>query len=214
MNLIYYMSLLFILFFIMFLIDKDRKKAPKKIRIFLGLSLIVLFIKNLVLILMCIIKNIEIIYILKNFIYLDYLVIPVIALNLYYIYLRFDNINFNIIYHIGIISIIIYLIFIYKIDGVVKLDASIGYFIVLNNESIIKAILIFIIGMLLLGGAVFLDKPHSNKTGIIITMIVLGFMIIEHILIMFKLWLFPYCIISEILLLFVINNSLDTFNKM
>lgn len=214
MNLIYYMSLLFILFFIMFLIDKDRKKAPKKIRIFLGLSLIVLFIKNLVLILMCIIKNIEIIYILKNFIYLDYLVIPVIALNLYYIYLRFDNINFNIIYHIGIISIIIYLIFIYKIDGVVKLDASIGYFIVLNNESIIKAILIFIIGMLLLGGAVFLDKPHSNKTGIIITMIVLGFMIIEHILIIFKLWLFPYCIISEILLLFVINNSLDTFNKM
>ena len=214
MNLIYYMSLLFILFFIMFLIDKDRKKAPKKIRIFLGLSLIVLFIKNLVLILMCIIKNIEIIYILKNFIYLDYLVIPVIVLNLYYIYLRFDNINFNIIYHIGIISIIIYLIFIYKIDGVVKLDASIGYFIVLNNESIIKAILIFIIGMLLLGGAVFLDKPHSNKTGIIITMIVLGFMIIEHILIIFKLWLFPYCIISEILLLFVINNSLDTFNKM
>ena len=214
MNLIYYMSLLFILFFIMFLIDKDRKKAPKKIRIFLGLSLIVLFIKNLVLILMCIIKNIEIIYILKNFIYLDYLVIPVIALNLYYIYLRFDNINFNIIYHIGIISIIIYLIFIYKIDGVVKLDASIGYFIVLNNESIIKAILIFIIGMLLLGGAVFLDKPHSNKTGIIITMIVLGFMIIEHILIIFKLWLFPYCIISEILLLFVINNSFDTFNKM
>ena len=214
MNLIYYMSLLFILFFIMFLIDKDRKKAPKKIRIFLGLSLIVLFIKNLVLILMCIIKNIEIIYILKNFIYLDYLVIPVIALNLYYIYLRFDNINFNIIYHIGIISIIIYLIFIYKIDGVVKLDASIGYFIVLNNESIIKAILIFIIGMLLLGGAVFLDKPHSNKTGILIPMIVLGFMIIEHILIIFKLWLFPYCIISEILLLFVINNSLDTFNKM
>ena len=214
MNLIYYMSLLFILFFIMFLIDKDRKKAPKKIRVFLGVSLMVLFIKNLVLILMCIIKNIEIIYILKNFIYLDYLVIPVIVLNLYYIYLRFDNINFNIIYHIGIISIIIYLIFIYKIDGVVKLDASIGYFIVLNNESIIKAILIFIIGMLLLGGAVFLDKPHSNKTGIIITMIVLGFMIIEHILIMFKLWLFPYCIISEILLLFVINNSLDTFNKM
>lgn len=214
MNLIYYMSLLFILFFIMFLIDKDRKKAPKKIRVFLGVSLMVLFIKNLVLILMCIIKNIEIIYILKNFIYLDYLVIPVIVLNLYYIYLRFDNINFNIIYHIGIISIIIYLIFIYKIDGVIKLDASIGYFIVLNNENTIKAILIFIIGMLLLGGAVFLDKPNSNKTGIIITMIVLGFMIIEHILIMFKLWLFPYCIISEILLLFVINNSLDTFNKM
>lgn len=214
MNLIYYMSLLFILFFIMFLIDKDRKKAPKKIRVFLGVSLMVLFIKNLVLILMCIIKNIEIIYILKNFIYLDYLVIPVIVLNLYYIYLRFDNINFNIIYHIGIISIIIYLIFIYKIDGVIKLDASIGYFAVLNNENTIKAIVIFIIGMLLLGGAVFLDKPNSNKTGIIITMIVLGFMIIEHILIMFKLWLFPYCIISEILLLFVINNSLDTFNKM
>ena len=85
MNLIYYMSLLFILFFIIFLIDKDRNKAPKKIRIFLGLSLIVLFIKNLALIFMCIIKNIEIIYVLKNFIYLDYLIIPVIILNLYYI---------------------------------------------------------------------------------------------------------------------------------
>ena len=213
MNLIYYMSLLFILFFIIFLIDKDRNKAPKKIRIFLGLSLIVLFIKNLALIFMCIIKNIEIIYVLKNFIYLDYLIIPVIILNLYYIYLRFDNINFNRIYGITTIMFFIYLIFIYKIEGTIKLDASLGYFIVLKNENIIKDILIFIIGILLLGGAVFLDKPNSNKTGIIIIMTVLGFMIIENMLIMFKVWIFPYCIISEILLLFVINNSLNTFNK-
>lgn len=213
MTLLYYMSLLFILFFIIFLIDKDRNKAPKKIRIFLGISLIILFIKDLTLVFMCVIKNIEIIYILKNFIYLNYLVIPVIILNLYYVYLRFDNINFNRIYDISIILFFVYLIFIHNMEGTVRVDASLGYFMTLNNESTIKAIIISIIGILLLGGAFFLDKPNSNKTGIIMTMAVLVFMIIENILVMLKLWIFPYCIISEISLLFVISNSLDTFNK-
>lgn len=212
MNLIYYMSLLFILFFIIFLIDKDRSRAPRKIGIFLGISLAILFIRNLALILMCVVKNVEIIYLLKDLIYLDYLIIPMIVLSLYYIYLRFDNINFNIIYITSAILCIIYLVFICKIEGNITLNTSFGYFITLSYGNIIKGIIIAIIGILLLGGALLLDKPNSNKKGMLIIIGVLISMVIENILIILKIWIFPYCIISEILLLLAVNSSLDTFD--
>ncbi len=212
MNLIYYMSLLFILFFIIFLIDKDRSKAPKKIRIFLGISLAVLAIRNLALLLMCVIKNVEVIYLLKNLIYLDYLIIPIIILTLYYIYLRFDNIKFNVIYIASAILSIIYLVFICNIEGSITLSASFGYFITLNYYNIIKGIIIAIIGVLLLSGSLLLDKPNSDKKGIFRIIGVLISMVIENVLIMLGFWIFPYCIISEILLLLEVNNSLDSFN--
>lgn len=212
MNLIYYMSLLFILFFIIFLIDKDRSKAPKKIRIFLGISLAVLFIRNLALLLMCVIKNVEVIYLLKNLIYLDYLIIPIIILTLYYIYLRFDNVKFNVIYIASAILCIIYLAFICNIEGSITLSASFGYFITLSYYNIINGIIIAIIGVLLLSGSLLLDKPNSHKRGIFIIIGVLISMVIENILIILGVWIFPYCIISEILLLLAVNNSLDSFN--
>lgn len=211
MNFIYYMSLLFILFFILFLIDKDRSKAPKKIRIFLGVSLAVLFIRNMSLLLMCVIKNVEIIYLLKNLIYLDYLIIPIIILTLYYINFRFDNINFNINYIVSVVLCLVYVVFICNIDGSITLSASFGYFIILSYGNIIKGVVLAIIGVILLVGALLIDKPNSNKRGIFIIILVLISMVIEHVLIILGLWVFPYCIISEMLLLLAVNNSLNSF---
>ena len=85
MNLIYYIILLSILFFVLFLIHKTLGTAPKKIKILLTLSLVAVILRTIVLISMCIIKDASLIYYFKYFTNLNYVFVPVIVIILYYI---------------------------------------------------------------------------------------------------------------------------------
>lgn len=211
MNLIYYIILLSILFFVLFLIHKTLGTAPKKIKILLTLSLVAVILRTIVLISMCIIKDASLIYYFKYFTNLNYVFVPVIVIILYYINFRFDNMSFNVNYIIASVLSILYLIFIKLSKIIIKVDLNFGYVMELNNKKIINIIVIVLLGALLLTGVLLIDKKNSNKINIILLVCYVFLTIIENLAITMNIWIFPYSIVNEILLMLLINKSLNGF---
>ncbi|WP_438564183.1 hypothetical protein [Clostridium sp.] len=213
MSFIYYLILIFILFFIMNLILKNEGNSPKKLKMYFRISLGLLLIRYITLLLICLLKNVEVVYFLKDLVYLNYLVIPLVVLGLFYIYLRFDNVSVNIIYGVGTILLCIYLVFMAFSEGKVMLDMNFGYIIQLKYGEFITAIIVIILGVLLIFGAMFIDKPNINKKSIYSLTIILIAILLENILILIKCSILPYTIISEIIFLIALEKAISKFKK-
>lgn len=211
MNLIYYIILLSILFFVLFLIHKTLDNAPKKIKILLSLCLVTVILRTIALVSMCIIKDASLIYYLKYFINLNYVFVPVIVMILYYINFRFDNMSFNINYIIASVLSMTYLIWIKLSNLIIKVDLNFGYVMEFNNKKIISIISIILLGALLLTGVLLIDKKNSNKINIILLVCYVFLTIIENLVITMNIWIFPYSVANEILLMLLINKSLNGF---
>ena len=211
MNLIYYIILLSILFFVLFLIHKTLDNAPKKIKILLSLCLVTVILRTIALVSMCIIKDASLIYYLKYFINLNYVFVPVIVMILYYINFRFDNMSFNVNYIIALVLSMTYLIWIKLSNLIIKVDLNFGYVMEFNNKKIISIISIILLGALLLTGVLLIDKKNSNKINIILLVCYVFLTIIENLAITMNIWIFPYSVANEILLMLLINKSLNGF---
>lgn len=211
MNLIYYIILLSILFFVLFLIHKTLDNAPKKIKILLSLCLVTVILRTIALVSMCIIKDASLIYYLKYFINLNYVFVPVVVMILYYINFRFDNMSFNVNYIIALVLSMTYLIWIKLSNLIIKVDLNFGYVMEFNNKKIISIISIILLGALLLTGVLLIDKKNSNKINIILLVCYVFLTIIENLAITMNIWIFPYSIANEILLMLLINKSLNGF---
>ena len=81
----------------------------------------------------------------------------------------------------------------------------------LNNKKIINIIVIVLLGALLLTGVLLIDKKNSNKINIILLVCYVFLTIIENLAITMNIWIFPYSIVNEILLMLLINKSLNGF---
>ncbi|MGV3025694.1 hypothetical protein ACED96_08225 [Clostridium thermobutyricum] len=213
MSFIYYTILLFILFLILNLIMKNEEKSPKKLKMYFRIALGVFLIRYLTLLLICLLKNVETVYLFKNFVYLNYLSIPLVVLALFFIYLRFDNLSFNIIYGIGSILICLYIIGMVFSTGIVTLDINFGYIMQLKYGEFITAIIVIILGLFLVFSVIFIDKPNINKKGICSLILILIVILVENILILMKFSILPYTIISEFIFLIIVERAIGGFKK-
>ncbi|MGL5477683.1 MAG: hypothetical protein ACRDCB_01370 [Clostridium sp.] len=213
MSFVYYNCLLFMLFFIVFLLFENNFKSPKKIKILIFFGLSTLLLRYLSLILLCLLKDIEVIYKFRAFVYLDYLSIVVLAISLLYIYLRFNKLSFNKFYIISLILFIIYFLGIKYLDLGVSLSKSFGYIINIKGEEIVNGVSLIILGIIFLSLLFFIDKPNILKREVLFLILTMIIMIIEIALMVFKIKIFPYLILSEGIFLLNVYKGINNFKK-
>lgn len=162
---------------------------------------------------MCIVKNASFIHLFKSILFLNQLAIPLMVLALAYVYLRWEKLNFSINYIIAGVLGVLYLIEMYYIKCKIVFDSSYGYLVNIKNETPFYLCSLIIMGMLLVFCVYFIDKPHNNRWGIIYLIIALVFVIIESILYLGGLRLFPYPILGDAIFIFIMNLAVNTFKK-
>lgn len=211
MNLVYYIFLLLIIFLLSSLIIKNKKLSPKKIKIYMFIVILLFLFRYMGLFLLCIIKSGAYISSLKSLLYLNHLAIPLIVLALDYVFLRWDKLRFSVNYFIAIILSLLYIIGMYFIKARVIFNINYGYIINVKNETVLYLLSLIIVGILLIYSIYFIDKPNNNKKGMIYVILALFMVIMENIIYIGGIRIFPYPIIGDGIFLILMNLGVNTF---
>ncbi|OCA97573.1 hypothetical protein [Clostridium beijerinckii] len=211
MNFAYYLFLLLIIFLSISLIRKNLEVSPKKIKIYLALVITLFLLRHVALFLLCILKNSTIIYYLKSIIFLNHLSVPLIVLAVSYVYLRSEKLNFGGTYVIAATVCIIYAVIMQTSKLTVQVNYLYGFILQIDKETILFLFSLILLGALLILNVILLDRPYANKKGIWFIIISILIVMIEDIIILGGIKLFPYSVIGDMLFLIIINLVLKGF---
>ena len=213
MKAFYYLCLLlFIITIIFYLIMKARKRCPVKIRKYYIIILTILLLRNIMLLLLSLIEKQEIMYFLKPMSMMDIITIPLLSMGALYIFLRNERMRFdyNFILMISMIGIYCFLISFYRLKSYI--DAEFGYVVIFKDTMIPSLIYLIVMAMVTVISLINIDKPYSNTLGMKLLTFSTVVFVIEYILFLGGIKIFPYPFIGEISLLIVVLQSIDTFN--
>ncbi|MDI9218549.1 hypothetical protein [Clostridium tertium] len=203
--------MLFIITFILYLEKKNIDLSPKKIRLFVSISLMPIILRCLVLLGGVIIEKQRIIYFLRYYVLLNYFSIPLIILSALYIFLRNEKLKFNRNYIFMIILGLLYVVLVYTYKFSISITNKFGFIISLENGMIPILIYLIILASLAVFILINLDKPFCNKVGMRLLLVSLILYIVEYILLLGGISIYPYPIIGEVLILFCLFKSISTF---
>ena len=210
---IYLCILLFIIIFTVYLIYLTSKRCPIKIRNFYWVTLIIIGVRYLSLLSLWLIQSQKIIYFIKILTQLAFVGIPLMVLSALYIFLRDENRSFDYNYTFMIILILTYLginIF-YKLD--IRVDSIFG-FVVSYKEFLIPSLFYLItLSSLVVVTLLFVDKPYSNKVGMRLLLTALIITVIEYVVFLGGIKIFPYPLIGEMCILGCSYKAISTFKK-
>ncbi|MDD6796341.1 MAG: hypothetical protein PUE01_13220 [Clostridiaceae bacterium] len=164
--------------------------------------------------LLCVLRDSGLVYRLKYILFLNHITIPLMVIGLSYVYLRWDKLTFNVNYILASILIICYGIEIYFMKAKVTLDINYGYIVNITNKNIIYLFPLIMVGILLVFCIYFFDKPNNNKAGMIYLILGLSVVIIENIIYLGGIKIFPYPIIGDGIFVFIMNLAVNTFKKL
>ena len=213
MKAFYYLCLLlFIITIIFYLIIKEKKRCPVKIRKYYIITLTILLLRNITLLLLSLIEKQEIMYFLKPMSMMDIITIPLLSMGALYIFLRNERMRFdyNFILMISMIGIYCFLISFYRLKSYI--DAEFGYVVIFKDTMIPSLIYLIVMAMVTVISLINIDKPYSNTLGMKLLTFSTVVFVIEYILFLGGIKIFPYPFIGEISLLIVVLQSIDTFN--
>ncbi|NRZ25039.1 hypothetical protein DFN06_000755 [Clostridium beijerinckii] len=193
------------------LIRKNLEVSPKKIKIYLALVITLFLLRHIALFLLCILKNSTIIYYLKPIIFLNHLSVPLIVLAVSYVYLRSEKLNFGGTYVIAATVCIIYAVIMQTSKLTVRVNYLYGFILQIDKETILFLFSLILLGALLILNVILLDRPYANKKGIWFIIIAILIVMIEDIIILGGIKLFPYSVIGDMLFLIIINLVLKGF---
>ena len=213
MNFAYYVFLLLIIFLCIFTIKRNLLVSPKKIKIYLTIVIILLLIRHIGLFILCIIESSKYIYYFKPIIYLDNIAVPLMILAITYVYLRSENLKFTGSYFILIGSIFIYSIIIYISKIIVNVSYIYGFIISIDKEILLSMFSLILLGIMLIINVLLLDKKYVNKKGIWFIIVAIMVVMIEKVIMLGGIRIFPYSVIGELIFLVVINIVLNGFKK-
>ena len=211
MNFAYYLILLLIIFLSFSVMKKNLEVSPRKIKIYLTLVITLFLLRNIALFLLCILKNSTIIYYLKPIIFLNHLSIPLIVLAITYVYLRSEKLNFSGSYIIAAIICAIYMEIIHISKVTVEVSYLYGFILKIDKETILFLFSLILLGTLLILNVILLDKPFVNKMGIRFVIITISIVMIENIIILGGIKVFPYSVIGDMIFLIIMNLVLKSF---
>ena len=212
MKAFYYLCLLlFIITIIFYLIMKARKRCPVKVRKYYIITLTILLLRNITLLLLSLIEKQEIMYFLKPMSMMDIITIQLLSMGALYIFLINERMRFdyNFILMISMIGIYCFLISFYRLKSYI--DAEFGYVVIFKDTMIPSLIYLIVMAMVTVISLINIDKPYSNTLGMKLLTSTVVF-VIEYILFLGGIKIFPYPFIGEISLLIVVLQSIDTFN--
>ena len=213
MNLAYYIFLLLIIFLLVLIIRKNEKLSPIKIKVYLFIVLILFSFRYIGLFLLSIVNGGVYIYYFKSILYLNHLAIPLIVLQLSYVYLRWNKLGFKINYIIAIVFGLIYFIGMFFINGRVIFDVKYGYIINIQNDRSLFLVSLGIVGALLIFCVNFFDKPNNDRRGMCYLVIALVAVIIENVMYLGGIRVFPYPIIGDGIFLLLLNLCINKFDN-
>lgn len=207
----YLCLLLFIITFILYLGKKNIELSPKKIKLFISILLIPMILRCIVLLCGVVIERQGMIYFLKEYALLNYFSIPLIILSCLYIFLRNERIKFSGNYIFMVILGLLYGLLVYTYKFSISITNNFGFIISIENGIVPILIYLIILASLAVFILINLDKPFSNKTGMRLLLISLIIYIVEYILLLGGIRLYPYAIIGEVLILGCLLKSIYTF---
>ncbi|MDR3593225.1 hypothetical protein [Clostridium sp.] len=211
MEFAYYLFLLLIIFLAISIIKKNLEVSPKKIKIYLTIVITLFLLRHIALFLLCILKNSNIIYYLKPVIFLNHLSIPLIVLAITYVYLRSETLSFGGSYVIAAIVCIIYGAIMQMSKVTVQVSYLYGFILEIDKGTILFLFSLILLGILLVLNVILLDKPFANKKGIWFIIIAISIVMIEDIITLGGVKIFPYSVIGDMLFLIIINFVLKGF---
>ena len=211
MNFAYYLFLLLIIFLSFSIMKKNLEVSPKKIKIYLTLVITLFLLRHIALFLLCILKNSTVIYYLKPIIFLNHLSIPLMVLAITYVYLRSEKLNFSGSYIIAAIVLAIYMGIIHSSKVMVEVSYLYGFILKIDKETILFLFSLILLGALLVLNVILLDKPFVNKMGIRFVIISISIVMIEDIIILGGIKIFPYSVIGDVIFLIIMNLVLKGF---
>lgn len=210
---IYLCILLFIIIFSLYLLYLSYKKCPIKIQKFYIVTLSIIVLRYLSLLSLCIIQRQRTIYFIKVLTQLTFIGIPLSILAAIYIFLRDEKRTFDYNYSFMIILFLGYFIMnrIYKLE--IKVDNIFGFIVVYKEILTPSLIYLIIISSLSVVTLLFSDKPYSNKLGMRLLLISLIVTVIEFIIFLGGIKIFPYPLIGEVCILGCSYKAINTFKK-
>ena len=170
-----------------------------------------LILRYIVLLFGVFIEKQGIIYFLKYYAFFNYFSVPLIILSALYIFLRNEKQKFNRNYIFMIVLGLLYVALVYTYKISISITNNFGFVISLKDGMIPILIYLIIIASLSVFILINLDKPFSNKVGMRILLISLMIYIIEYILLLGGINIYPYPIIGEVLILGCLLKSICTF---
>lgn len=213
MNFAYYLLLLLIIFLSISTIKKNIQLSPKKIKIYLSFVITLFLLRHIGLFLLCILKNSTIIYYLKPIIFLNHITVPLMILAISYVYLRAEKLKFGGSYLIAgiVVEIYIWIIGISKVT--INISSLYGFIIKINHETLIFLFSLILLGMLIVLNVFLLDKPFVNKKGIWFIILSIIVVMLEDVIILGGIKIFPYSVVGDLIFLIIMNMVLDSFKK-
>lgn len=208
---IYLCILLFMIIFSLYLIYLSSNKCPKKIRKFYLVSLSIIVVRYVSLLSLWLVQRQRIIYFIKIFTQLNFLAIPLLILAAIYIFLRdekrrFDyNYTFMIILFLGYCLINIF----YKLD--IRVDTVFGFMVSYKEILLPNLIYLIVISSFVVITLLFVDKPYSNTSGMKLLLVSLIITVIEFIIFLGGIRIFPYPLIGEVCIIGCSYKAISTF---
>ena len=208
---IYLCILLFMIIFSLYLIYLSSNKCPKKIRKFYLVSLSIIVVRYVSLLSLWLVQRQRIIYFIKIFTQLNFLAIPLLILAAIYIFLRdekrrFDyNYTFMIILFLGYCLINIF----YKLD--IRVDTVFGFMVSYKEILVPNLIYLIVISSFVVITLLFVDKPYSNISGMKLLLVSLIITVIEFIIFLGGIRIFPYPLIGAVCIIGCSYKAISTF---
>ena len=211
MNIFYYIFLMLIIIFLLFLGKCNLEVSPKKVKRYIFVVVTLCILRYISLLLLCVVQSGRSIYYFKSLIYSNTVIIPLLSIALIYINLRLQKFKFNMNYLIGIGILISYIIIIINMPSRILFDLRYGYIICLDNIIILQMINLTYFSILLVIILLLLGRKNSSREGMLLLIMALIVTIIEQILNIGGISLFPYPIIGEMLFFIISYKTIKKF---
>lgn len=209
-SIFYYILLFIIIIFYCINLINNIKKSPKRVKLLLNILMILAIIKNITIVIVSFFSNPSHINIFKILCFSDLFYVPALLIVVFYIFWRNNDFNFNfIMMEIGAIFIG-YVLLIFNLDFRYIVFLHYGYAIE-ATQHIFNFTFIFMMIYLLVRVLFSKKCIRTNHRGIGAIVIVLIAYIIEYSMGLCNFTFYPYMLIAEILLLLVINFSINSF---
>ena len=194
---VYPFFIIFSFFLIYIGVIRAMKFAGLKIKIFSILIFFSLICRYLSLTILMTSKNIILLYMLKPFFYLNYLSIPIISMITIYIIMRNEKFNFNNIFIVSLVFILLYCGMIYLMPSYIKLSNYYGYKMYLQSPEYFYLFKAFINTLFLIFAIRLLDRSYLDKKGIYLIIVAAILAIVEIVLTILGLRIFQENVLSD-----------------
>ncbi|WP_294174905.1 hypothetical protein [uncultured Clostridium sp.] len=153
----------------------------------------------------------RIIYFIKVLTQLSLVGMPLLVLAAIYIFLRDENRSFNYNYTFMILLFLLYVVIniFYKLD--IRVDSIFGFIVSYREILIPSLIYLILISSFVVISLLFIDKPYSNTNGMKLLLVSLIITVIEFVIFLGGIRIFPYPLLGEICILGCSYKAITTF---